>query len=235
MYQRFLLVLLILFTTAQIPLEAQNAIVDLSYYLPKDVTYDANIPTPKSIIGHEVGEWHVTHDKLVQYMYALANASNRINIENRGATFEGRPLLLLTITAPENHQNIATIQKNHVALTETSANNLTIADMPAVVYQGFSIHGNESSGANAALAIAYHLAAAQGTAINKLLNEVVILFDPCFNPDGLQRFAYWANVHKSQNINADPNDREYDEVWPGGRTNHYWFDMNRDWLPATIA
>lgn len=213
---------------------AQDYKVDLSYYLPKGITYNQNIPTPKSVIGHEVGEWHVTHDKLVQYMYALEKASDRITIESRGTTFEGRPLLLLTITSPENQGNISSIQRNHVALTEPNANSLNTATMPVVVYQGFSIHGNESSGSNAALVLAYHLAAGQGPEMDQLLNDAVVLLDPCFNPDGLQRFAYWANVHKSQNINPDPNDREYREVWPGGRTNHYWFDMNRDWLPVQL-
>ncbi len=213
---------------------AQDFNVDLSYYLPKDITYNQTIPTPKSVIGHEVGEWHVTHDKLVQYMYALAKASDRITIENRGATFEGRPLLLLTITAPSNHQNIENIRTQHVALTKSGSASLNTALMPAVVYQGFSIHGNESSGTNASLAVAYYLAAAEGPKINELLNNTVILLDPCFNPDGLQRFASWVNIHKSQNINPDPNDREYSEIWPGGRTNHYWFDMNRDWLPVQL-
>ena len=106
--------------------------------------------------------------------------------------------------------------------------------MPIVVYQGFSIHGNEPSGSNAALAVAYHLAAAQGPEMDELLGNVVILFDPCYNPDGLQRFAYWANTNRSAHLNPDSNDREYHEVWPGGRTNHYWFDMNRDWLPAQL-
>lgn len=213
---------------------AQEYVVDLSYYLPKDVTYNKNIPTPKSVIGHEVGEWHITHDKLVQYMYALDEASDRISIEDRGTTFEGRPLLLLTITSPANHTNIDAIKSQHVALTEDGSSSLNTAAMPAVVYQGFSIHGNEPSGSNASLAVAYYLAAAEGPKINDLLNNTVILFDPSFNPDGLQRFAYWANMHKAQNINPDPNDREYREVWPGGRTNHYWFDMNRDWLPVQL-
>ncbi|MEL6810803.1 MAG: M14 family zinc carboxypeptidase [Bacteroidota bacterium] len=213
---------------------AQDYLVDLDYYLPEDVTYNPNIPTPKSIIGHEVGEWHITHDKLVQYMTELANASDRITIENRGSTFEGRPLLLLTITSPANHGNIENIRQNHVALTESNSSALDTGSMPVVVYQGFSIHGNEPSGSNASLAAAYYLAAAQGPKINDLLNNTVILFDPSLNPDGLQRFAYWANVHKSKNINPDPNDREYREVWPGGRTNHYWFDMNRDWLPVQL-
>jgi len=206
--------------------------VDLSYYLPKDVSYDKSIPTPVSVIGHEVGEWHITHDKLVEYMKALAASSDRISIEYRGKTFEDRPLLLLTITSPKNHQNLESIRKTHIKATNSSS--VSIAENPIVVYQGFSIHGNEPSGSNAALAVAYYLAAAQGTAIDDLLNNAVILFDPSFNPDGLQRFAYWANTNRSKNINPDPNDREYTEIWPRGRTNHYQFDMNRDWLPVQL-
>ncbi len=227
------LMLLCIFLTSYF-LTAQEYVVDLSYYLPKDVSYNKNIPTPKSVIGHEVGEWHITHDKLVQYMYALDKASDRISIQDRGTTYEGRPLLLLTITSPANHNNISTLKSQHLALTEAGSSSLNTASMPAVVYQGFSIHGNEPSGSNAALAVAYYLAAAEGPKIDDLLNNTVILFDPSFNPDGLQRFAYWANMHKSKNINPDPNDREYSEVWPGGRTNHYWFDMNRDWLPVQL-
>ena len=205
---------------------------DLTYYLPQDITYNQNIPTPKSVIGHDVGEWHVTHDKLVQYMYALADTSDRITIENRGTSFEGRPILLLTITSPKNHQQLDKIREAHMALTD--GDTMDTSNMPIVVYQGFSIHGNEPSGANAGLLVAYYLAAAQGDYITELLDHTVILFDPSFNPDGLQRFAYWANTNKSKNLNPDPNDREYNEVWPRGRTNHYWFDLNRDWLPVQM-
>ncbi len=208
--------------------------LDLSYYLPQDIAYDENIPTPKEVIGHEVGEWHVTHDKLMFYMQTLAKASDRITLENRGSTFEGRPILLLTVTTPQNHQNIDAIREAHVALTDTGSSSLSVDKMPIVVYQGFSIHGNEPSGANAGLAYAYYLAAAQGPEIEEMLSNMVILMDPSFNPDGLQRFAYWANTNKAQNLVADNNDREYHEVWPGGRTNHYWFDMNRDWLPVQL-
>jgi|TARA_R100000479_G_scaffold51000_3_gene24095 hypothetical protein len=213
---------------------SQEYSVDLDYYLPDSVTYNPNIPTPKSIIGHEVGDYHITHDKLVQYMYAVSKSSDRITIENRDTTFEGRPLLLLTVTAPSNQATIENIRQQHVSLTETNSEKLTTETMPAVVYQGFSIHGNEPSGSNAALALVYYLAAAQGAAIDNLLNNTIILLDPAFNPDGLQRFAYWANMHKSSTPNPDPNDREFDEIWPGGRTNHYWFDMNRDWLPVQL-
>ncbi len=176
----------------------------------------------------------MTHDKLVQYMQALAASSDRISLEDRGSTFEGRPLLLLTVTAPENHARIQEIRAQHLALSQSGSASLPLEDMPAVVYQGFSIHGNEPSGANAGLAYAYFLAAAQGPEMEQMLKDLVILMDPSFNPDGLQRFAYWANTNRSIHLNPDNNEREYHEVWPGGRTNHYWFDMNRDWLPVQL-
>ncbi|WP_394970629.1 M14 family metallopeptidase [uncultured Croceitalea sp.] len=214
-------------------ISAQNNI-SLDYYLPQDISYDESIPKPSEIIGHEVGEWHVTHDKLVFYMQALAKTSDRITIETRGETFEGRPILLLTITSAKNHQNLEQIRTDHIALSENGSSSLNTSAMPIVVYQGFSIHGNEPSGSNAALAYAYYLAAAQGQEIETMLDNMVVLLDPSFNPDGLQRFAYWANTNRSQNLNPDGNEREYHEVWPGGRTNHYWFDMNRDWLPVQL-
>ena len=205
----------------------------LSYYLPSNVVYNPDIPTPASIIGHEVGEWHITHDKLVFYMKALADASDRITLEEIGKTHEDRPQLLLTITSPENHRNINKIRTDHVWLTyPNEAEKLDIKAMPVVTYMGFSIHGNEPSGSNAALLMAYHMAAAQSPAIDSALQQSVVLLDPSFNPDGLNRFATWVNMHKNKNVNPDNNDREYSEVWPGGRTNHYWFDLNRDWLPV---
>lgn len=206
---------------------------DLSYYLPQNTTYDKSIPTPQSVIGHEVGEWHITHDKLVEYMKALAASSDRITLENRGTTYEGRPLVLLTITSAKNHQNIDAIRQQHIAATEDNSS-VDISNMPIVVNQGFSIHGNEPSGSNAALLVAYYLAAAESSEVKDMLDKMIVLFDPSFNPDGLQRFAFWANSNKSKNLNPDPNDREYNEVWPRGRTNHYWFDMNRDWLPVQL-
>ena len=205
----------------------------LSYYLPDDVVYDSLIPTPRSVIGHEVGELHVSHDRLVTYLQALDNASDRISLEVTGYTHEGRPLLLLTITSPENHANIETIRAQHLQLTDPSrSQNLNTATMPAVFYLGCSIHGNEASGVNAGLLIAYHLAAAQGPEIEATLSNTIILFDPSFNPDGMQRFSSWVNSRKSRIASPDPNDMEHNEAWPGGRTNHYWFDLNRDWLVA---
>lgn len=209
--------------------------VDLSYYLPENVSYNPSIPTPQSVIGHEVGEWHISHDRLVSYMQALDKASDRVSLGVTGYTFEARPLLLLTITSPKNHQNIETLRQQHVQLSDPSkSTDLNVSQMPLVFYLGCSIHGNEPSGANAGLVMAYHLAAAQGPEIEKYLENTIILFDPSFNPDGLQRFSTWANSHKSQLISPDGYDMEHNEAWPGGRTNHYWFDLNRDWLPGQL-
>ena len=213
---------------------AINAQTQLDYYLPNNQNYNPNIPTPTEVLGYEVGKWHVSHDKLSEYMRTLAAASDRIQIENRGKTYEDRPLFLLTITSENNHKKLDQIKIDHIALTEPEGENLDTSTMPAVVYQGFSIHGNEPSGANAGLLVAYHLAASQSDQVAELLENTVILFDPSFNPDGLQRFSQWANTHKAQNITPDSNDREYTEAWPRGRTNHYWFDMNRDWLPVQL-
>jgi hypothetical protein len=207
---------------------------ELSYYLPATQTYNPAVPKPEEVIGHKVGEWHITHDRLVMYMRALAAAApERIQLQVMGTSYEARPQVLLTITSAENHRQLENIRKEHLRLSDPAFTGaIDLERMPAVVYQGFSIHGNEPSGANAAILTAYHLAAATGEAIDSLLNEVVILFDPSFNPDGLNRFATWANMHRSQHLVTDPASREFNEVWPGGRYNHYWFDLNRDWLPA---
>ena len=106
--------------------------------------------------------------------------------------------------------------------------------MPIVVYQGFSVHGDEPSGANASLLLMYHLAASNDSRTKEVLKNSIILIDPNFNPDGLQRFSQWANSNRSMNLNPDSNDREFNQSFPRGRTNHYWFDLNRDWLPNQL-
>jgi hypothetical protein len=224
----------ILVVTVSFFLSLQIAAQDLSYYLPNNVSYNLSIPKPKEIIYHEVGEFHVTHDRLVNYMKAIATAApDRVKLETMGLTFESRPQVLLIISAKKNLDRLEQIREQHLQLCNTQKSTaLNINDMPIVVYIGHSIHGNEPSGSNAALVSAYYLAAAQGKEIDELLENTVILFDPSFNPDGLQRFSTWANQHKSKNLVTDPNSREFNEVWPGGRFNHYWFDLNRDWLPA---
>lgn len=206
---------------------------ELTYYLP-DIQYNPEIPSPESYFGHQVGEWHLSHDKLIAYMKLLADKSDRVSLTEYARTHEHRPLLYLSITSASNHNRLEEIRQTSLALTEVAkADDIRLEDQPVIIYQGYSVHGNESSGANAAPLVAYYLAAGLGEEVEALLRNAVILFDPCYNPDGLQRFSTWANSHKASSLISDSNTREYNEVWPGGRTNHYWFDLNRDWLLTT--
>lgn len=214
-------------------MNAQNKIT-LEYYLPQNTIYNKNIPTPKSIFHFELGEMHTDHTQVANYMNIIANASDRISIETTGYTYENRPLQLLTISSPKNLANIDEILKRHQAVAVAGANNTDLSDLPIVIYLGYSIHGNESSGTGAAIALAYYLAAGENAELEKTLDNTIILLDPCFNPDGLQRFSSWVNSNKSSNLVTDSNDREFNEMWPRGRFNHYWFDMNRDWLPVQL-
>ena len=210
-----------------------NSQTNLSYYFGDNINFDESIPKPSEIIGHEVGEWHVTHDKLVQYMYAVAESSDRVLIEETGKTYENRPLLILKVSSNKNIKVLEKIQKKHIEISNGKKMN-EFENMPAVVYQGYGVHGNEASASNASILGIYYLAASNSEETNEILNNTVILFDPCLNPDGFQRFANWVNSNKNLVPNPDNNDREFSEVWPGGRTNHYWFDLNRDWLPVQL-
>ena len=210
-------------------LQAQTT---LDYYLPEGVSYNADIPTPKQVLGMEVGEWHVRHDQLLDYMYAIAESSDRVTIQEYGRTYENRKLVSLVFTSPKNHKKLESIRLEHLKLSDPAVSGeLDLETMPVVVQLSYSVHGNEPSGSNSALLTVYHLAAAQGREMDELLDNAVILVDPSINPDGLNRFAHWANTHRSLNtLVTDPESREFNEVWPGARTNHYWFDLNRDWL-----
>ncbi|GAA6183909.1 M14 family metallopeptidase [Aliiglaciecola sp. NS0011-25] len=207
-----------------------SALTDLDY-LPKAVSYDTNIPKPADILGTPVGTWHARHDQIVRYMEVLAETSDRVSLTDTGRTHENRRLLLMTITSADNQKNIKDIQKRHLQVIEQGAK--SNSSDPLVLWMGYSVHGDESSGSNASLLVAYYLAAAQGPEVDKLLENNVVLLDPSINPDGLARFAHWANMHKSQNLVSDPNSRELSQRWPRGRVNHYWFDLNRDWLLLT--
>ena len=202
----------------------------LAYYLP-DISYSPDVPTPEAFLGYQIGEWHLSHDQQLFYMRALAEASPRVTITEYARTYENRPLVYLTITSEANHRRLEQIRRDHLALSDPgSGADKNLEGQPAVLYQGFSIHGNEPSGGNAAPLVAYYLAAGQSDEVQRILDETVILLDPCFNPDGFHRFSTWANMHKNENLTDDSQDREYNEAWPRGRTNHYWFDLNRDWL-----
>lgn len=213
-----------------------------AYYLPPGVDYDPAIPLPKSSLGFEVGEWHARHDQLVDYYQLLDRLSERMKLEEIGRTYEQRPLLNLYVSSPANLARLDEILERHARLSERPASgkngetgqagDAELDGLPLVVYLGYSIHGNESSGSNAALLVAYHLAAARGPEIDRLLEQTLVVLDPSLNPDGLARFAQWANQNRGRVPVADPRHREHVEPWPNGRTNHYGFDLNRDWLLA---
>ena len=203
-----------------------------SYYLPQNVTYDQKVPNPQQFLGFQIGEQHVSHDQIVAYMKELDRTSDRVTLQEYARTYENRPCLLLTITSNENQKNIEQIRKEHLKLDDPSESaSVNTENMPAVVWMGYSVHGNEPSGANANMMVSYFLAAAQGTEVDQLLKNTVILIDPAINPDGIQRFSSWVNANKSNNLVSDNSSREFNEPWPSSRTNHYWFDLNRDWLP----
>jgi len=211
-----------------------NAQVGLDYYLGDLSEYNKSIPTPSSVIGHEVGEFHVSHDKLSHYVQEISKASNRVKLVNRGKSYENRTSWLMIITSESNHSRLEDIRKEHLELSNSKNKDIDVSNMPIVVYQGFSVHGDEPSGSNASLPLMYHLLASNSQETIELLENTIILLDPSFNPDGLQRFSQWANSNKNQSLTADPNDREYNQYWPRGRTNHYWFDLNRDMLPNQL-
>lgn len=201
------------------------------YYLPDDIRYNKEITAPAKFFGHEVGEWHLTHDKLYNYMLELARISDRAIWEEYGRSYEGRPLGHLIISSPENIRNLEQLRIRHLELSDPSVSaGIDLKDMPVFIKLGYGIHGNESSAQNASVLVAYYLTAGEGTKTDELLKNAVILIDPALNPDGMQRHSTWVNFTRSLNNNPDPNSWEFSEPWPGGRTNHYWFDLNRDYL-----
>ncbi len=205
--------------------------VTTDYYLPGKIKYNSNIPAPEKFIGHQVGEWHLTHDRLYYYMLELAKLSDRAVWEEYGRSHEGRPLGHLIISSPENIKNLEQLRLQHLRLTDPGVSPQTdISNSPLFIKLGYGIHGNESSAQNASVLVAWHLTAGDDNSIDELLKNTVILIDPALNPDGMQRHSTWVNFTKSLKNNPDPNSWEFSESWPGGRTNHYWFDLNRDYL-----
>jgi hypothetical protein len=230
------LVTLVAATTAPLPQDARPLTLDshwpptLAQYLPDGQAYDAQFPKPEDVLGWPVGTWHVRHDQLVDWFKTCAEASPRMTWVPYGRTHESRPLILATITSPANQARIEDIRKAHIAAVKSGAES---HDGPNIVWMGYGVHGNESSASNASMLLAYHLAAATGPEIEAFLENTVVLMDPCINPDGGARFAHWANMHRGQNLSGVSAHRDHNEAWPGGRTNHYWFDLNRDWLLLT--
>ncbi|MEM7385712.1 MAG: M14 family zinc carboxypeptidase, partial [Verrucomicrobiota bacterium] len=222
---------ILLFLALLLPWGASQA-AKLEYFLPEGADYNPSITRPSAYLGYEIGDWHIRYDQLVGYLKTLSEESDRFQFEEIGRTYEERSLIMLTISDPGNLGRLEALREAHLRLCDPLNSEPPAKDVPVVVNMGYGVHGDESSASNAAVVLAYHLAAARDEATNQLLKRAIILLDPCLNPDGLSRFANWANSNRGKKPVADAIHREHRAVWPGGRTNHYWFDLNRDWLLA---
>lgn len=212
---------LFLVTSIVLSVQAQR-----DYFYPKATTFTTGIPTPEEFLGYPIGTHHTRHDRVVEYFKTLDRLSDRMTLLEIGKTYEHRPQITAIITTSENHKNLEDIRSKHLQRnTSTQFNNV-----PLVILLGYNVHGNEPSSTEAAMLTAYYLIANEDEETQTWLKNMVILLDPVYNPDGRDRHSHWANMHKASPLVADPLDREHNEVWPGGRTNHYWFDLNRDWF-----
>ena len=210
---------------------------DFEFY--PGASYDPAIPTLKQIVGYGWGERITTHHEMERYLTALADASPRVQLREMGESWQGRKLYYLIISSRENMSRMAEIQRAAVRLsdprtTSGQAAQDLIETTPSLVWLAYSVHGNEISGTDAALLLAYHLAAAQGDSVTQsILTDSVVIIDPLQNPDGRDRFVHFSRQMRGRWPDSDRQSAEHSEGWPGGRLNHYLFDMNRDWFAQT--
>jgi len=194
--------------------------------LPDSVQVPEQAPSAAELLGFEPGERHPYHHELLDFYHELAEKSDRVRVEKIGQSHGGRDQILVHFGNPERLQRIGEIRADRQRASREG-------DGPPVIWLGYSVHGNEASGASAAVVMAWYLAYSDDEHVRQWLDDMVIVMEPAINPDGIARFAHWANMHKGRNPSADPNDREHNEGWPNGRTSYYWFDLNRDWMPLT--
>lgn len=219
---RKIITLLLLCITIHLPAQ--------EYFLEKYKPFHEGIPSPEDFLGYGIGERHTRHDLIVAYFKKLAEVSDRVSFAEYGRTHEGRILCMLTISAPENLTDLPALKEKHLAFTDPSKSASNYEEVPIFINLAYNVHGNEPSSSEAALLTAFTFAASESEEILKYLRNAVIFIDPTINPDGRDRHTQWANSYQGSPLVADPQDAEHDEYWPGGRTNHYWFDLNRDWL-----
>ena len=200
------------------------------YFTERYQPFDTTIPAPKDFLEYEIGSQHTRHDQIISYLEQIASLSSQAKIVYYGKTHEGRKLPLLIISSQENLSQLETIQKAHLAYAQGRISEEP--NIPLIINLAYNVHGNEPSSSEAALLAAYTLSASQEDQIKSFRENAIIFIDPTINPDGRDRHTQWANMYKGTPLVADPMDAEHNEAWPRGRTNHYWFDLNRDWLLA---
>ena len=216
-----LLTLLLLLITCTGGL-AQNSIYD-RLPLAED---GRELSSPAQFLGYRLGERFTEYARSVAYFDYLAAASPRLTIERYGKTYEGRELLLVVASAEENIAGLESIRQAHLSTVGGQAN----PDLPVINSYSYNIHGNEASSTEAAMQFAWELATSDEPALTDALEETINLLFVCINPDGRDRYVYWANGMKHATGGESPADLEHHAPWPNGRTNHYWFDLNRDWI-----
>jgi hypothetical protein len=211
--------------------------VEATESLPlQELDADPAIPTIQEVLGYDWGQNITSHAQMERYLSALsAAAPKRCRVMRYGASHEGRGLYYAVIAKPEMIEQIQQIRQRNLQLSEPEQTPITTAHeiagkAPAIIWLAASVHGNELSGTEAMLLTAYHLLADRREETTKLLDRLVVIIDPLQNPDGRERFV---NVHREmRGVFVDPHHlaTEHTERWPGGRSNHYLFDMNRDWF-----
>jgi len=204
------------------------------YYFSKYAPFDTDIMSPEEFLGYPIGEMHTRHDLIVSYMTYLSNASDKADMFSYATSYEGRKLIYLIVSSPENIKNIEEIRKSHLSYIKPDDENYIQSDkptdFPVIINLGYNVHGNEPSSSEAAMLTAYTLISSKSKEVEKYLQNSIVLIDPTINPDGRDRHTQWVNSYKGSPLVDDPQDAEHNEYWPGGRTNHYWFDLNRDVL-----
>ena len=216
-------------TSAVLSLFAGLMIGHTSVALPgltDTMTVHEDAPVISGLLGFNPGERHPHHHELARFYRTLAESSEHMQVETIGQSFGGRDHLLAYFGSAENLEKLKSVREGRISASRNG-------DGPVVVWLGYSVHGNEASGASAAPIVAWYLAHGNDAQVQEWRDNLVVVMEPFINPDGLDRFAHWVNMHRGNNPNADPNDREHNEAWPRGRTSYYWFDLNRDWLPLT--
>ncbi len=184
-----------------------------------------DLQSPSEFLGYELGSRFTRHHQVVEYYrYVAAAAKDRVQLREYGKTNEGRQLLLAFVSSAENIRNLENIRTEHLKSTSGEGDSTQ-----AIVWLSYNVHGNESVSTEASLQTLYELL----TSKQRYLDNTVVIMDPCINPDGRDRYVNWYNQFKNTPNNVDPNSKEHHEGWWSGRSNHYMFDLNRDWAWLT--
>lgn len=185
----------------------------------------AQLQSPQEFLGYAPGDRFTPHHQVVAYLEHVAAEADHVTLTRYGTTNEGRPLVYAVVSSPDNMLRLEDIQSNNLRLDEMDE-----MGAPAIVWLSYNVHGNEAASTEAAMATLYALTGADTQA---WLRETVVILDPCINPDGRDRYVHFFNRTVGKKADVHPDAREHAEPWPSGRTNHYYFDLNRDWAWGT--